>query len=275
MRTRDPVDPFAGAAQGGTTTSLSISRELPCPTCSLGPPAALLETSKRKCAAATSSERYEEKVCMPQTCNGTERCIDDKDVILAIDGSASLSETGFKALRNFAAGLVQRYKAPHNVGVLQFGNGDLSADGVTISAALKISDFGKDVFTTAAAVNGLKHLSGLPNIPQALELADSMFSNSRAGVEKTLLVITNSNALYRHKAFEQAAKLRGKGIRIFVVAASDSLLANDFQKLKEMASRPIEANFFHIDALTGPKADPMSHLPTVLGHTCRKVERSP
>jgi len=277
VRTRDPVDPVAEAEADPNDEAAAVADAAPaakdqnCPGCALN---SFLEISKAKCPAASSPHRYEQKACMAQKCNGNERCVEDQDIIFAIDGSASLSESGFEALRGFAVGLVDRYQSPSQVGVLQFGNGDL-VDG-KISAAVKVADISAG---GGSAVANTRLLSGLPNVAQALTLAESMFKSGRPGSQKSLLVFTNSKPLYKHQAFEQAAKLRQQGVRIFVVTASDSLKsgplwekADDAAMVAGMASRPVEANVFHIEALTGPQADPLSQVPAVLARACRKAE---
>lgn len=245
---------------------------------------------------------------MTQKCQGDERCAEEQDILFAIDGSASLSESGFEALRLFASGLIVKFEGkaaedgygdygyddygsegygtdaeeetpvPTNVGILQFGNGDLLADG-TISEALKVQDLSKDLMWSAEQVKSLRSLGGLPNMAQMLVLAESMFKKSeRPNSQKTLVLFTNSKPLYKNKAFEQAARLQQQGVRIFVVVASDSLQAgplwekaDDFATVEKIASKPAKANYFHIAALTGPHADPLSHLPTVFAHTCHKA----
>jgi hypothetical protein len=55
--------------------------------------------------------------------------------VIAIDGSGSLRESGFKILRDFTAGLIDKYMGKYygfedmRIGVVQFGNGEIMDDG--------------------------------------------------------------------------------------------------------------------------------------------------
>jgi len=290
VRTRDPLHPEAEAppeqdaeprnSVSGLDAKVS-ERHANCENCAQNAAASFMESSKKKCPAASSSHRYAERACGEHTCQGDERCELEQDVILAIDGSAALSQSGFEVLRDFVVGLIEKYAGPSRIGIVQFGNGDLRQDG-TITAGVLAADLSSDLGNVKAVVQNMGLLGGLPNTAEALALAGSMFrDDARQSSQKTLLVFTNSKPLYKHKAFEEAAKLRRQGVRIFVVAASDSLedgplwdKADDPTMVKEIASRPVEANFYHIDALQGPQADPLSHVATVFGRACRSVDSS-
>jgi hypothetical protein len=49
-------------------------------------------------------------VCNEHQCNGDEMCIAAMDVIIAVDGSGSLKDKGFKILTNFTGELLKRWK---------------------------------------------------------------------------------------------------------------------------------------------------------------------
>lgn len=276
VKSRAPVEDSEDApSSGAAEPSRSAYKEPGCKSCSQAPPITFLETAKARCPSATSPHRYQERACMTQKCNGNETCAETQDVIFAIDGSASLSEGGFKALRSFAAALAAKYTSASRFGVVEFGNGELSAIG-TISDAVKVTDLGADTSSAANALKNLKLFNGFPNMAQALGLAEDMFGKARAGAQKSLVVITNSKPMYRHKTFAKAERLRRLGVRIFVVAASDYLeagplwdKASDIDMIKGIASRPVAANYFHIDGLIGRKADPLSHVAAVLAKSCQ------
>merc|ERR1719181_1091623 len=66
-----------------------------------------------KCPKQSSKIRYGIKKCNTHACNGDEVCIAKQDLVLAIDGSGSLRESGFKILKDFAAGLIDKYKGSY------------------------------------------------------------------------------------------------------------------------------------------------------------------
>jgi len=104
------------------------------------------------CPKRSSNERYGKKKCNTHECNGDEVCIAKQDLVLAIDGSGSLRESGFKILKDFAAGLIDKYKGKYygfedmRIGVAQFGNGEILDDG-TVSDALLIQPLSNDMAT--------------------------------------------------------------------------------------------------------------------------------
>ena len=98
------------------------------------------------CPKDDSAERFNERACNTHDCIGDEICIAKQDLVIAIDGSGSLRESGFKIVKNFAAELIDRYKGKYfsapamQIGVVLFSNGEVQADG-TISAAVLVADF--------------------------------------------------------------------------------------------------------------------------------------
>jgi hypothetical protein len=62
-----------------------------------------------KCPKPQSRYRYRNRLCNEQDCNGDEICIAVQDLVIAIDGSGSLQESGFKILKNYVDTLLKRY----------------------------------------------------------------------------------------------------------------------------------------------------------------------
>jgi len=59
------------------------------------------------CAAKKDDTRYKREECNPQNCTGDERCTAKMDLVIAIDGSGSLSQKGFGILQNFTVELIK------------------------------------------------------------------------------------------------------------------------------------------------------------------------
>merc|ERR1719401_2183529 len=80
-------------------------------------------------------ERLEERECNTMDCVGDEICISQMDLVIMLDSSGSLRESGFDVLRDFAANVTGRYKGMYygaammQVGVVLFGNGRVMPDG--------------------------------------------------------------------------------------------------------------------------------------------------
>jgi hypothetical protein len=62
-----------------------------------------------RCPKPSSRIRYGIKKCNTFDCKGDEVCIAKQDLVLAIDGSGSLRESGYKILKDFAASLIDKY----------------------------------------------------------------------------------------------------------------------------------------------------------------------
>merc|ERR1719146_33917 len=90
---------------------------------------------ERECPKPDSSWRHQMEVCNPHDCVGDEICIARQDLILAIDGSGSVQDSGFGVLKDFALKLVDKYQgmyygyADMKIGIILFGNGEIMDDG--------------------------------------------------------------------------------------------------------------------------------------------------
>jgi hypothetical protein len=82
-----------------------------------------------KCPTKKSADRLEEQICNAQDCVGDEICVAQQDLIIAVDSSGSLRESGADVLRDFAGHFAQRLTGHYygsesmKVGLVQFGNG--------------------------------------------------------------------------------------------------------------------------------------------------------
>ena len=126
-----------------------------------------------KCPKADSVFRYEYKECNVHKCVGDELCIAKQDLILAVDGSGSFTEDGFGILRDFAVQLIGKYQTEYygspamQLGVLQFGNGVILSDGVTVSPAINVQPLTADMGLVKTALENLPYKKGFTNMAQA------------------------------------------------------------------------------------------------------------
>ena len=97
-----------------------------------------------KCPAETNSERYGKQQCNTHGCVGDEICVAKQDLIIAVDGSGSITESGYNTLKSFTHTLVGKYQSRYReearmrIGLISFGNGELLDDG-TVSPAITVS----------------------------------------------------------------------------------------------------------------------------------------
>merc|ERR1719161_2531761 len=128
-------------------------------------------------------------------CVGDEVCIANMDLIIALDGSGSLRESGYDVLKNFAVMLVGKMRSVKyereavHVGVVQFGNGklekgkdDKGKEIDVISGGKLVSELSDDMDAVVKALDGTKWERGFTNMAQAFPTAEKITQNSgRAG----------------------------------------------------------------------------------------------
>jgi uncharacterized protein YegL len=207
-----------------------------------------------KCPKATSSERYTNQICNSQACNGDEICIAKQDLVIAIDGSGSLQEKGFKTLVDWVSVLLERYVPSFygdqavKLGIVLFGNGVIMPDGKTVSPAINAQPltFDKDAVKTALA--GLPFKKGFTNMAQAFAMAEDMFTKgSRSYAQQSVMVVTDGKPSFSFMTNEMAEQLDDKGImRYFVVVSETPMSDPSMKNMKKWASQPWETNLVHV-----------------------------
>lgn len=213
-----------------------------------------------KCPKKTSGERFEKKECNTHSCVGDETCVANQDLLIAIDGSGSLGEEGFGALKGFAADLVSRYQGEYfgqsamQVGVILFGNGVIMEDGNTVSPAINEQGLTSDMAVVKSAIEGLPYKKGFTNMAQAFALAEKMYTAAgRKGAQSALLVITDGKPSFAFQTSELVQQLDDRGVQRFFVVVSES--HEDLDQMKQWASDPWETNLIHVPGVEVLQAD--------------------
>jgi len=204
------------------------------------------------CWADTDPERYVREDCNTQACVGDEICVAKMDVVIAIDGSGSLTEAGFAVLQEFTVELVKKLRGEAygagatRVSIVQFGNGHLDAQNV-VSAAHMIKELSYDMEETKKAIEGLKWQKGFTNMAQALIAAKSVLKTTkRTGAHSLALVITDGQPSFKRQTEEAASKLREISTLMMVqIKAVQNEENADFLKSK-IVSQPWDTNFMYI-----------------------------
>jgi hypothetical protein len=215
-----------------------------------------------KCPKTTSGLRSGEKMCNEQDCVGDEICVAKQDLIMAIDASGSLRESGFEIVRKFAANLTQRYVAEYygdsdmQVGALVFGNGHLEPDG-TIRNAVNVHDLTTDIGAVKTAIEELTWQKGFTNLAQAFALSDKMLTEGgRADAQSAVLVLWDGKPSFKFQTQVKAKALHDKNVMIFMAPITSSKGDElDFLKHK-LASQPWPTNFVRIPGLLDLKHNP-------------------
>jgi len=213
-----------------------------------------------KCPKETSRKRFRERQCNQQDCVGDEICVANQDLVIAIDGSGSVREDGFNILKSYAVALIAKYEATYfgasamKVGVVEFGNGIIMEDGVTVSPAMNVQPLTTDMSTVKTAVEGMVQKKGFTNMAQAFALAETMYtSTGRKGAQSAILVITDGKPSFQFQTNELVEQLDDKGVSRFFVVVGES--EKDLDLMKKWASVPWETNLLHVPGLAVVEAD--------------------
>jgi hypothetical protein len=212
-----------------------------------------------KCPKATAlGIRFDEKSCNTLECIGDEICVAHQDLVMAIDASGSLRESGFEVVRTFSANLTARYmdmyygKEMMKVGVVQFGNGQLVSqpDGSTVAAsALYIQGLTSDLGLVRTKIEELQWQRGFTNMAQAFQQADIMLGQTgRAEAQSAVLVITDGKYSMAFQTAEKSRELKDKNIMVYMAVISEGKDTTQ-DELKKWASQPWETNFVRIPGL--------------------------
>merc|ERR1719265_94717 len=180
-----------------------------------------------KCPVADSFERMEEKDCNTHACSGDEECYAMQDLVLAIDGSGSLTEDNFEIMKEYIVKLVKRYKgevqntALMKVGIVQFGNGEIFEDG-TISAAVKVLPLTSDMAEVENQISQLPYLKGFTNMAQAFSIAETMYTEAgRADALSAVLTITDGKPSFQYQTQQKVDELEQKGIQRYFITITE------------------------------------------------------
>merc|ERR1719183_696671 len=201
-----------------------------------------------------------ERECNEQDCVGDEICVANQDLVIAIDGSGSVREDGFNILKTYALDLISKYQSEYfgagamKVGLVEFGNGIIMPDGVTVSPAMNLHALTSDLVAIKTAVEGMVQKKGFTNMAQAFALAETMYTSAgRKGSQSALLVITEGKPSFQFQTNELVEQLDDKGVQRFFVVVTEDKKAVDL--MKGWASSPWETNLLHVPGVAVLDAD--------------------
>jgi len=216
-----------------------------------------------KCPLDHSSYRYQKRECNVHSCNGDEICIAKQDLVIGLDGSGSVRESGFKILKAYAETLLKRYQMAYfgepamRIGVMLFGNGIIMPDGKTVSPARNLQKLTGSMDQVTAAVSGAPFKKGFTNMAQAFSMAEDMFiKGARKDAQQSVMLITDGKPSFAFMTNEMVEQLDDKGImRYFVCVNNQGPQSDAMKQMKMWASQPWETNMIHVQGLTLLEAD--------------------
>jgi len=212
-----------------------------------------------KCPTKAAVDRLEDKVCNAQDCIGDEVCIAQQDLILMVDASGSLRESGFEIVKNFAVNLTKKYypeyygRSAVKIGVALFGNGHLitAPDGsTTVMPAINVQSLTMDFDAVRTKLAALTWQRGFTNMAQGFTLADTMLGQGgRPAAQSAVLVISDGKYSFKFQTAEKAQELKDKNVQIFMAPITE-VIGEELKDLKAWASSPWETNYERIPGLS-------------------------
>lgn len=145
------------------------------------------------------------------------------DLMLAIDGSGSITEEDFESIRLFARELVNSFGiGPRNanVGIIQFST--------TAELYIGLSDNPDSI---NAAIDNMTQFGNSTNIFEAINLAQEQFVTRRAGIPRVIIILTDGLHNEPGNPIVAADRARAAGTAVFGVAVGDI----SFDELSQIA----------------------------------------
>jgi len=194
-----------------------------------------------KCPRSDSYMRYKQRSCNTQPCNGDEICIAQQDLVIAVDGSGSVTASGFTVETEWVDVLLDRYATKYfgqkamKIGIVLFGNGIIMPDGRTVSPAINAQRLSFKLNKVKAAVKGLPFKKGFTNMAQAFAMAEDMFvKGSRSKASQSIMVVTDGQPSFSYMTNEMVEQLDDKGIMRYFVLISEKNLESKDSSLRYM-----------------------------------------
>jgi len=229
------------------------------------------------CATEDAPTRFFEKSCNTQPCVGDEVCVAKIDLVIALDGSGSITETGFDILKEFAVKLLGRLQPSAygtdavRVAIVQFGNGHLSPEKLVSDAHL-IQELDYDLEKTKQAIVGLKWQRGFTNMAQGVLRASNMLKTSlRKDAQGIALMITDGKPSFQFQTEHAVAKLK-ETATLMVAQVKSFPTEKDEVLMKKYVSAPSSVNYLMIPGKKALKKAYDKYAANMLVHLCSDAE---
>merc|ERR1719335_860804 len=231
-----------------------------------------------KCPKPKSPKRFRKRKCNVQPCKGDEQCIAKVDLVIAVDGSGSITDKGFGTLRDFTQQVVGRFSGraygvnAMQVGVVLFGNGRVNEDG-TISDGRVISSLSSNMKEVQSAIGSMTWKKGFTNLAQAFSTAQRLLGEKgRKHATSAIMILTDGKPSFKVQTWQAAKKVRKNGVVVNIVSVNAFPTKPDRRFMRKLASDPWRSNFVAIPGLTKLKRQVDKYITRVLVQTCPKAE---
>lgn len=206
------------------------------------------------CPGPETAARLEYRRCNTHQCVPLHgpllQCTAKLDVVLLLDGSASVGEEGWHATTAFAKQLLEGFGTKVQAAVLVFSGPSTwegykmctgGSDTVDIATDCKMiwaSHFTRDLVSLAQTVTTVSWPKATTLTSAALASAASELRGGRPGVRSLVIAVTDGRTMDPRRTMETARVLRNKARLIWVPASRHAPL----EEIKKLASRPLADN---------------------------------
>jgi len=225
-----------------------------------------LATGNGKCPAEESPERLEYLPCNEDACaepvgRPTLQCRSKLDVILLLDGSASLGQDGWNAVLQASQMLVGAFAGPSfaRVGVVKYSGpttfadyrrctqgpapGEAQPDLGEDCGVSWVSHLSEDPQSVAAMIPSLEWPEATTLTSTALMTADAELRGARPDARSVVIVITDGKPMSPLATGDAAARLRQRARLMWVPVTRYAPL----DLIRGWATRPVHENVVQID----------------------------
>jgi hypothetical protein len=212
------------------------------------------------------------------------KCKGAVDLVLLLDGSASVGSAGWTATKAFAKKITESFDGGDvQVSLILFsgpktwGDYDKCNSEVMTAAQLfqtcgvkLVQHFSSDMTATRTAIDGLKFPEGSTFTAKALELANAELTTGRPTANPIVMLLTDGVPISPDKTAEAAAKVRDSA-RLMVGAVG--LDQEGMSLMQKMASYPVHDNVMKIADFR--QLDKVATINGLVRDLCKKVEKKP
>jgi len=210
-----------------------------------------------KCAHHKDLERFEQQTCNTLECPPEPICVAMQDVVLAVDVSGSLKQSGFDTMMTFVKDLTSLYTL--GVNETQMGILEYSKEG-KIVAPLQNS-----MGDLAPMLDKITFQRGVTDMAQGLSLAKTILMEGRKEASSVVILLTDGKPSFKFATTKAADELRAMGVRLVIVPI---FLYGDPSFMEELASDPPEDNVIKIGGLEVLANDTMGEAKKIMTGTC-------
>jgi len=153
------------------------------------------------------------------------------------------------------------------IGVVQFGNGEILADG-SIARAETVIGMTSDMAKVKAAIEGITFKKGFTNMAQAFTLAEKLFLlGGRRKAQEAVMTLTDGKPSFLFQTHEKVMQLKDKHVKLFFVPITE-FKGNEFKLMRKWASSPWRTHLVHVPGLEVLEADPEIYTQRMIVEFC-------